>query len=252
MAYVDTVLSHFRPFWELGIEVDFINEEDSMEGYDLVCAPLAYQYREGYAQRVKKYVEEGGTYLATYFSGVADETDLCILDRHPLEEVLGIRTEEMDAVHVEALPNTISFGEKSWQVGQLREISHVVSDPENPVEVLSVYEQDYYQGFPALTRKKYGKGNALYLACEAEEGFLKALYEWLAGECRIRGEFTGRLPQGVVVSRRDGEKPVWFLQNFNREEKTVELPFACRTVEDGRTLEGSVTLKPYECVILTN
>ena len=54
MAYVDTVLSHFRPFWELGIEVDFINEEDSMEGYDLVCAPLAYQYREGYAQRVKK------------------------------------------------------------------------------------------------------------------------------------------------------------------------------------------------------
>ena len=23
-------------------------------------------------------------------------------------------------------------------------------------------------------------------------------------------------------------------------------------VEDGRTLEGSVTLKPYECVILTN
>ena len=107
---------------------------------------------------MKKYVEEGGVYLATYFSGVADETDLCILDRHPLEEVLGIRTEEMDAVHVEALPNTISFGEKAGRSDSSGRFPHVVSDPENPVEVLSVYEQDYYQGFPALTRKKYGKG----------------------------------------------------------------------------------------------
>ena len=196
-------------------------------------------------------MEEGGVYLATYFSGVADENDLCFLDRHPLEEVLGIRTEEMDAVNVEALPNTISFDGKSWKVGQLREVSHVVEDTENPVEVLAAYEQDYYQGFPALTRKKYGKGSALYLACEAEEGFLKALYGRLTEECRIQGEFTGRLPQGVVVSKRDGENPVWFLQNFNRTEERVELPFACHTVEDGRILEGSVTLRPYECLVLT-
>ena len=39
MAYVDTVLSHFRPFWELGIEVDFINEEDSMRAM-IWSAPL--------------------------------------------------------------------------------------------------------------------------------------------------------------------------------------------------------------------
>ena len=252
MAYLETVLSHFRPFWELGIEVDFINEEDSMEGYALVAAPLAYLYQEGYAERVKKYVEEGGCYLATYFSGVVDENDLCILERHPLEEMLGIRTEEMDAVVPESLPNTLSFAGKSWKAGQLREVSHVVEDAENPVEVLSAYEQDYYQGFPALTRKKYGKGSALYLACEAEEGFLKVLYEKLAEEYGIRGEFTGRLPKGVVVSRRDGDQPVWFLQNFNRAAVQVELPFPFHMVEDGRVLEENVTLRPYECLILTN
>ena len=87
--------------------------------------------------------------------------------------------------------------------------------------------------------------------CEAEEGFLKALYGRLTEECRIQGEFTGRLPQGVVVSKRDGENPVWFLQNVNRTEERVELPFACHTVEDGRILEGSVTLRPYECLVLT-
>ena len=221
MAYLETVLSHFRPFWELGIEVDFISEADPMDGYALVSAPLAYLYQEGYAERVKKFVEEGGTYLATYFSGVVDENDLCILDRHPLEEVLGIRTEEMDTVVPEVLPNTISFAGKSWKAGQLREVSHVVEDVKNPVKVLGSYEQDYYQGFPALTEKKYGKGRALYLACETEKPFLKALYERLAEECGIRGEFTGRLPEGVAVSRRDGDRPVWFLQNFNRETAQV-------------------------------
>ena len=169
-----------------------------------------------------------------------------------MEEMLGIRTEEMDAVVPESLPNTLSFAGKSWKAGQLREVSHVVEDAENPVEVLSAYEQDYYQGFPALTRKKYGKGSALYLACEAEEGFLKVLYEKLAEEYGIRGEFTGRLPKGVVVSRRDGDQPVWFLQNFNRAAVQVELPFPFHTVEDGRVLEENVTLRPYECLILTN
>ena len=55
-----------------------------------------------------------------------------------------------------------------------------------------------------------------------------------------------------MVSRRDGDQPVWFLQNFNRAAVQVELPFSFHTVEDGRALEGNVTLRPYECLILTN
>ena len=123
-----------------------------------------------------------------------------ILDRHPLEELLGIRTEEMDAAPDHRV-NSISFEGKSYKTGCLREISHVI--PGEGAEVLASYESDYYAGCPALTRKSYGSGKAYYLACETEEAFLKALYAGLAEENGIGTEFTGRLPYGVTVSHRD-------------------------------------------------
>lgn len=249
MAYVSTILSHYKPFWELGIDVDFISEEDTMEGYRLVVAPMAYMYKEGYADRVEEFVKKGGVYVATYFSGVVDDSDLCILGSHPLEKVLGIRPEEMDAA-TQYQPNSISYGGKSWKTGCLREVSHVAENAQT--EVLSSYETDYYQGLPALSRNKYHDGWAYYLACETEEGFLKQLYRSLAVEAGAAGEFTGLLPEGLTVSRRDGEKKIWFLQNFNAKEVQVELPFPAVTVPDGEAITGQAVLKPYECLILTD
>ena len=247
MAYLDTVLAHFRPFWEMGIDVDFVDEDSDLSGYRLVTAPLNYLKKKGYAAKVKAYVEAGGCYVSTYFSGVVDETDLCILDRHPLEEVLGICTEEMDAAN-EYHPNSIYFGGKSYQTGCLREVSHVV--PGSGTEVLASYEADYYAGLPALTCKRYGNGKAYYLACETEADFLRAFYAQLAGENNVDGAFTGKLPYGVTASRREGERNLWFLQNFNASEVEAELPDTYTRVADGARVEGKVVLKPYECLIL--
>ena len=118
------------------------------------------------------------------------------------------------------------------------------------VEVLASYETDYYEGVPAVTRREYGEGKAYYLACETEDGFLSAFYGKLIQELGIAGEFTGKLPYGVAVSKREGNGEFWFIQNFNREETQLELPFAAAVVPEGTPLEGSVTLKPYECLVL--
>ena len=45
MAYQDTILAHFKPFWEMGIDVDFVNEDCDLQGYRLVAAPLNYLYK---------------------------------------------------------------------------------------------------------------------------------------------------------------------------------------------------------------
>lgn len=248
MGYKETVLQHFKAFWELGMEVDFISEDDAMEGYTLVTAPLAYLYKNGYADRVKAYVEKGGVYVTTYFSGVADETDLCFLGSHPLEEVLGIRPEEMDAAPGH-MPNTFTYDGKKWKAGCLREISTLTGEAKQ-AEVIAAYEEDYCAGRPALTRKNHGKGQAYYIACETEGDFLRTFYEKLSRSLGIEGEFTGLLPHGVAVSRRDGEENLWFLQNFNRAQTPVKLPFAAKSVPEGELLEEGVVLAPYECLIL--
>ena len=50
-------------FWENGIDADLISMEDPLDGYLFISAPINYMYREGYADKVRQYVQEGGHYL---------------------------------------------------------------------------------------------------------------------------------------------------------------------------------------------
>ena len=49
LHYKETVLSHYRAFWELGIPVDIVNMEKDLSGYRLVAAPMLYLYRANIA-----------------------------------------------------------------------------------------------------------------------------------------------------------------------------------------------------------
>ena len=65
------------------------------------------------AERVREFVKKGGIYVTTCFSGLVDETDLCFLGHHPLEDVLGIIPEETDAPSPE-FENSFLYKEESY------------------------------------------------------------------------------------------------------------------------------------------
>lgn len=240
-------MEYYRGFWEMGIDVDIIDMDDSMDGYSLVVAPLNYMYRGKYADNVRRFVESGGTYVTTYWSGEVDESDLCFLGEHPLRDVLGIRTEEID-VMPEHVKNTVLCNGKSYAIKELCSIVHAES-----AEVLAVYEKDFYAGYPALTRNKYGKGTAYYIAAEADTEFIKDLYHSLTEEtgtaCTLKADF----PAGVTVTERKGtqeQKSLWFVQNFNAGEAAVSLGDVYRDIESGQTMSGDIILEGYQCLIL--
>lgn len=79
LEYEKTVAEHYRPFWERGIAVDIINADCDLSGYKLVIAPMLYMVREGFAERATRFVEQGGQFVATYWSGIVNESDLCHL-----------------------------------------------------------------------------------------------------------------------------------------------------------------------------
>ena len=99
--YLPTVLRHYRQFWQRGIPVDVIDMEQDLSSYKLVIAPMLYMVRPGVAERIEAFVQAGGTFVATYWSGIVDETDLCFLGGFPgpLRSVLGIWDEEIDALY---------------------------------------------------------------------------------------------------------------------------------------------------------
>ena len=160
LDYKAWIVSHYRTFWEMGIEADFIGMDADLEGYTLVSAPLNYMYREGWADKVKKFVSDGGRFVTTCFSGEVNDTDLCFPGHHPLEDVLGIVPEETDAPS-EEFENCFHYGGVEYPAKELCGIVH----PKETAEVLAVYEKDFYAGCPVVTCNPYGKRQSMVPGC---------------------------------------------------------------------------------------
>ena len=43
--------------------------DEPLDDYLLVSAPMNYLYKDGYADRVRAFVESGGVFVTTCFSG---------------------------------------------------------------------------------------------------------------------------------------------------------------------------------------
>lgn len=246
MDYRKTFVQHYRPFWEAGIDVDVVNMDYALDDYDIVIAPLNYLYKKGYAEKVRSFVEAGGTYVTTCWSGIVNETDLCFTDEHPLHEVLGIRQEEIDAPGPE-FRNSITYNGKIYETGGLCEIVH-----NETAKVLAVYEKEFYKGQPVVTENVYGKGKAYYLAAELGLDFLNVFYKELAKAAGIENPLKAELPYGVTVSERKGEKNLIFVQNFKEENVTVEGIGSFTQADTGELIEGKIELAPFECKVLMN
>ena len=141
--------------WEKGIEVDIISMDRELLDYQLVVAPTLYLHKKEYIHKVEAYVEAGGIYVTTYWSGVVNETDLCFIGERPHERLLGLSVDEID-VGNEYFPNTFSYKDGVYKAGVLREV--VTLQTAKP---LGTYLQDYNVNTPAITENAYGKGKGI-------------------------------------------------------------------------------------------
>ena len=58
--YKEQVKAHYKALWELGIPMDVVDETGDISGYKLVIAPMLYLLREGFAEKLRAFVEQGG------------------------------------------------------------------------------------------------------------------------------------------------------------------------------------------------
>lgn len=218
-VYLLTCLKHHRPFWELAIPVDGIGSQDALAGYRLVLAPHLWLLRPGVAEALRAYVAGGGTLIATYHSGIVDEHNRCLTGGWPgqgLMEVFGLWNEETEELPA-GRSRTVRFTadappglEGRLQVPDVCAICHA-----RGAEVLATVEDGLAPGCAALTRHRYGKGQAWYLAVDLPADALLALYGHLAASLGISRLLTGPPQGGVGAQLRRGEQEEFlFLQNF--------------------------------------
>ena len=281
-GYQERMKDWFKPFFDMGIDVDIVDMDSDLSGYRLLAAPYNYMYRPGWAEKVREFVRAGGTFVTTVWSGIVNESDRCFEEHHPLADVLGVRPEEVDTrppfrknwIRWNAEGGLSERAGREHPLYEVRDLAGVVTA--EGAEVLAVYTDDFYADSPALTRNRFGEGCAYYAAAEGDTAFVKALLVRALSDAGIEcpldaalpePEQTERpwakLPHGVTVSLREkiSEDPagdqsgensgaLLFVQNFNARPVEFLLKKAYRNAENGAICEGKITLQKYQCLVL--
>lgn len=240
--YVETVLRHYATFWSMGIPVDVVDMECGLDGYALVVAPLLYMYRAGFAQKLRGFVQAGGTLVGMAFGGVVDENDLCYLGETPagLTDVYGLRSEEVMPQHA-GQENHFIWNGKTYGLGDICERIAVQG-----AEVLGSFQDDFYAGEPAFTHHEFGKGQAYFLAGYADQDFCGDFYAGLIQALKLERALDVELPYGVVAGVRQGARRYVFVQNYLDTPCTLNLGDGVYTdMLRGESVRGTVTLEGY-------
>lgn len=249
MGYVDQLKEHYRAFWKRGVPVDGVDMECDLSGYKLVIAPMLYMLRADIARKLADFVENGGTLVTTYFTGLVNENDLCFIGETPaqgLSDVLGIWWEEIEGLYDHQSGSIVITSDrlkalkagKAYKTSKFAEIIHTKT-----AQVLAEHGSEFYKGTPSLTVNAYGKGEAYHIAVNTEQKFYSNFYKALIKKLDIFTPFgNSELAHGCSCAVREGAgKRFYFIGNYNE---------APATVETGMTLRDCLTGEVYEKEVL--
>ncbi|GCE30361.1 beta-galactosidase [Dictyobacter alpinus] len=249
--YLEELQRYYKALWQRNILVDIISPDHDLTPYQLVLAPLFNMVGQEQGEAIQSYVEQGGTFLTTYFSGMIDQFHRAWLGGFPgpLRRTLGIWVEEFDPLP-DSKTNTIvglraedDWGE-TYSCDHWCDVVHLEG-----AQALSVFGQDFYAGQPAITEHHYGNGTALYVATRPNAKCLDALMARLQQKLGLTAPLI--VPQGVEVTRREGEQLYYFLLNHLQTEQCICLPRPMRDTITEKVYQQELQLPAYGVAILT-
>ena len=209
--------TYYQFFYTNNIPVDLISDQDDFENYDLLIAPMLYMVKTGVDQKINDFVQHGGTFITTYFSGYVNENDL-VQGAYPgkLSDVLGIWVEEIDALPKDK-ENHFIYHNKLYPCHIACDLLHLQG-----ATSLSVYQDDFYQGMPVLTKNQYEKGTAYYVATRSNEDFYQEFLKTICNDLNIHPLLD--VPQGVEVTKRENDVyEYYFILNHLEESVSISL-----------------------------
>ena len=245
--YCKEVGTYHRALSEKNISVDFVSVEDDLSSYKLVIAPLLYMCKDGFDEKIREYVRNGGRFLTTFFSGYVEDHDLVVTGGYPgrLKDILGIWVEESDALP-EGEANSFTYKGKNYPAAVLCDLLHLQG-----AEGLSVYESDFYENMPVLTCNRFGEGKAYYVATHSSDEFYKHFLGEICEELDIHP--VAEVPEDVEATVRENEKGS-FLFLLNHGEKAAEIILDREGIDliSGRSVQAgdSITLEKTGVAII--
>ncbi|WP_141203410.1 beta-galactosidase [Streptomyces griseorubiginosus] len=228
----------YEALYDRHLTVDFAHPEADLSACPLVVAPASYLLTREAGRNLARYVENGGTLLVSYFSGIVDEHDAVHEGPCPgaLRDVLGLTVEEFSPLLPEQLvrvtgPDGSEFTGDVWT-------EFVVP---RGAETVWTYADGLTAGHPAVTRHRHGRGTAWYVSTRLTARGLDALLGRCAEDAGLRSRAD--LPHDVEVVRRDGASGSFvFVVNHTATEAKVPLDGAGTELLTGDRTAGRLAV----------
>ena len=231
---IDRVHAAFRHY-----NVDVIETNHALDGYDVLFSPfLSTVDEKGLKERVIEWVKAGGTWVVGPMSDIMTEysSKYANAPYSFLEELAGVYTKY-------ELPIANDIYRAKWAGGEgTFAISTCYSAYElKGAEALAVYENGEFAGMPVITQHRVGKGKVILLGTLPEADVLRSF----AGSAPI-------LPasDNLVLTARSGSGNAIIAVETENKSGVLVLDGVYKEMLSGRTLEGSVSVAPYEVLVL--
>lgn len=244
---IETILPWYDALNQQHIPVDVVHPDADFSTYRVLVAPLLYQLTQTQADRLRQFVQGGGTLIFSYFSGITDARDHIWLGGYPalIQDVLGLRVEEWQPLLSD---ETAAFRDADGREAQAEHWVDLLHP--STAEVTAHYQGGFIDQRPAITRNNFGAGQAYYVGTRPDAAYLRDLLCRICAENSVHSLINS--DAGVEASiRTDGTNRYLFVINHTSEPAAVDLQdHRGADLLTGDVFEGRSTLQPYEVRII--
>lgn len=248
VKYLGEVTSWYGPIAASHAGVDIVDATRDLSEYKIVFAPAMYIVTNERAERIRNFVQNGGTFIAGFRLGAKDEHSRIVDTPLPglLRDVMGVELEDYQPIYSEK--QGVKFA--GLLSGPSAEC-HVWADILEPkqAEVLASYTEGMYAEKAAITSHGFGKGKAIYVGAHLEPADLARVLLTLTAVSGVKSGIE--TPQGVeVTTRGSGQKKWIYLLNHTAKAQTVKMDGRFKDAISGSGFNGSVSLDAYGARVL--
>lgn len=242
----------FTAMQRLHIPFNFVNIErcctvDDLLKYEVLFYPHATIATPAAAQLLTEYVQAGGVLVAGARTGYKDKNGHCLMQAMPgpLAALFGVEVNDFTQLPQGAEVDA-DFGGQPLQTALFHDIITPVAAG---CETLATYTDDYYKGAAALTVNALGKGKAYYFGSVFTASAARALLCSLGLDEPYDDQVA--LPEGCELAIREGAAgAVMYILNYLPQAQTITVKQPMVNLPDGKTLEGNISMPPYEVYAL--
>jgi beta-galactosidase len=202
-----------------------IHADIDWSSYKVISLPLYTMFDERTVEKLKQYVEKGGTLVLGYRAGIKDQDHWMVEEPVPGKflSIAGVEVYQFEAIGNEEV--SVRMGVFPLKAKKFCEVIELTS-----AKVVARYSDSnkFYKGKPAITVNSFGKGKVYYVGTSLDPASFVLFYRKVLKEASVTFHFLGKT---IERHHRSGKNYDYRI-TMNHSNKTKWLGFSL--------------LKPYE------